>query len=224
LSGKVYLFGEASIESLKNQITSPNPNDTDKAIDTSVLKISMIRTMVDDKQVKKIFVEEESVLARPIIFNFPDVDVEVLHIDPKVQRTIHLTRQKIANSIALKERLMSEFAGLRQEQTKPDTPSKNPAEQERYARVFAERMKGLTPAEELFHKLDEAIAKLEAAWAEQVQDGFADPSLVVCGRIHVCPSKEDVMAQAKSGRIPELLTERGYDVELVFVEPEEKQA
>jgi hypothetical protein len=81
-------------------------------------------------------------------------------------------------------------------------------------------MKGLTPAEELFHKLDEATANIEAAWIEQVHYGFIDPSLVVCERMHVCPSKEDVMSYAKSGRMPELLTEIGYDVEVVFVEPE----
>lgn len=221
LGGKIYLFGEASIEALKNKITSPNPEDTEKAIDSSVVKMSMIRTAVDDKHVKKIFVEDGSVLARPIIFNFPDSNVEILHIDPRVLRTIRVTRQQIADSIALKEKLMSEFAAVREEPPKSEESPKGSVEQGRYAHVLEERMKGLTAAEELYRKLDETISKLEGSWIEQIQDGFVDPALVVCDKIHVCPSKEDIMAYGKSGRIPEVLTEKGYDVELLFLEPEE---
>ncbi len=221
MGGKIYLFGEASIEALKTQITSTNPDDTEKAIDNSVQKIAMLRTIVDEKQVKKIFVEEESVLVRPIILNFPDANVEVLHVDPRVQRSIRVTRQQMADSVALKERLMSEFADIREGPQNADESGTHAAEHERYAHVLEERMKGLASAEELFHKLDEATSSIEVAWVEQIHDGFVDPSLVVCGRIHVCPSKEDVMASGKSGSMPELFKEKGYDVELLFVEPQQ---
>jgi hypothetical protein len=220
LSGKIYIVGEASIEALKTQITSSNPDDTEKAIDNSLLKITMLRTIVDEKQVNKIFVEDGSVLVRPIILNFPNANVEVLHVDPQVQRFIRVTRQQMADSIALKERLMSEFAAVREGPRKSDESTEDSAEQERFARVLGERMKGLPTAEELSHKLDEATSGLEAEWVEQIHYGFIDPSLVVCGRIHVNPRKEDIIASGKSGRMPELLKERGYEVELLFIEPE----
>jgi hypothetical protein len=220
LSGKIYIVGEASIEALKTQITSSNPDDTEKAIDNSLLKITMLRTLVDEKQVSKIFVEDGSVLVRPIILNFPDANVEVLHVDPQVQRFIRVTRQQMADSIALKERLMSEFATVRQGPSKLNESTEHLTEQDRFARVLEERMKGLPTAEELSHKLDEATAGLEVEWVEQIHYGFVDPSLVVCGRIHVNPRKEDIIVSGKSGRILDLLKERGYDVELLFVEPE----
>ena len=220
MSGKIYVVGEASIEALKIQIRSLNPNDTEKAIDSSLLKITMLRTIVDEKHVSKIFVEDGSVLVRPIILNFPDANVEVLHVDPQVQRFIRVTRQQMTDSIALKEKLMSEFGPVREEPPKPGESSKGSAEQERYAHVLEERMRGLASAEQLFHKLDEAMAGIEVEWVEQIHYGFVDSSLVVCGRIHVSPSKEDIMATGKSGRIPELLKEKGYEVELLFVEPE----
>jgi hypothetical protein len=220
LSGKIYIVGEASIEALKTQITSSNPDDAEKAIDNSLLKITMLRTIVDEKQVSKIFIEDGSVLVRPIILNFPDANVEVLHVDPQVQRFIRVTRQQMADSIALKERLMSEFTAVREGSPKSDESTEHSAEQERFARVLGERMKGLPTAEELSHKLDEATAGLEAEWVEQIHYGFIDPSLVVCGRIHVNPRKEDIIASGKSGRMPELLKERGYEVELLFIEPE----
>jgi hypothetical protein len=222
LTGAIYLFGEASMGALKTQITSPNQEDMERAVDSSLVKITMLRTIVDEKHVKKIFVEDGSVLVRPITINFPDANVEVLHVDLQVQRFIHVTRQEIADSIALKEKLLSEFADIREEPLKSNESSVDPAKQERYAHVLQERMKGLTPADELFRRLDEAIVDLEVAWAEQINDGFIDPSLVVCGRVHIYPSQENVMNTGKSGRIPELLKERGYEVEVMFVESEEK--
>lgn len=228
LSGKIYLFGEAPLGgTLKTEIASVNSAKGAKAIDVSQQKIqqniTMLRTMVDKKHAKKIFVEDGSVLVKPIMLNFPDVNVEVLHVDPQVQRFVRVTRQEIADSIALKERLMSEFASIREEPLKSEGSDEISAEQERYAHVLEERMKGLTPAEELFRKLDEATAHLEVGWVDQIYYGFIDPSLVVCGRIRIYPSKEDVMASGKSGRLPELLKERGYDVEVAFVESEEQQ-
>lgn len=221
MNGIIYLFGEAPAATLRKEIGSVNPDVRAKATASIQQKIRKLRVIVDEKHVKKIFVEDGSVSMKPIYLNFPDLNIEVLHVDPLVQRFIQATRQEIADSIELKEKLLSEFASIHEEPRKSQASNENPAEQERYAHVLKERMKGLTPAEELFYKLDEMTANLEAGWVDQIHYGFTDPSLVYCGRIHVYPSKEDVMAYGKSGRIPELLKERGYDVEVVFVESEE---
>jgi hypothetical protein len=218
LNGIIYLFGEAPATKPKIEIGSLNPHDRAEATASTLQKLGRVRNIVYEKHVKKIFVEDGSVLLKPIVLNFPNVDIEVLHVDPRIQRSIQVTRQEIADSIALKEKLLSEFATIREEPPKSKTFDDDPVEQERYAHVLEERMKGLTPADDLFHKLDEATAQLEVDWVDQIHYGFIDPSLVYCGRIHVYPSKEDVMAYGRSGRIPELLRERGYDVEIVFVE------
>ncbi len=221
MSGIIYLFGEAPAGTLRQEIGSLNPDERAKAIASTLQKIRRLRVIVDEKHVKKIFVEDGSISMKPIYLNFPDVNIEVLHVNSLVQRFIQATRQEIADSIKLKEKLLSEFARISEGPPKPEASNEDPAEQERYAHVLKERMSGLTPAEELFYKLDEATANVEAGWIDQIDCGFIDPSLVYCGRIHVYPSKEDVMAYGKSGRIPELLKERGYDVEVVFVESEE---
>lgn len=221
MNGIIYLFGEAPAATLRKEIGSLNPDERANAIASTLQKIRRIRVIVDEKHVKKIFVEDGSISMKPIYLNFPDANIEVLHVDPVVKRFIEATRQEIADSIKLKEKLLSDFASIREEPPKSEASNGNLVEQERYAHVLKERMKGLTPAEELFYKLDEATANLEAGWVDQIHYGFTDPSLVCCSRIHIYPSKEDVMAYGKSGRIAELLKERGYDVEVVFVESEE---
>lgn len=225
MGGRIYLFGEASIEALEMQALSSNPRDFEKAVDDSVLKITLLRTVVDEKHVRKIFVEEGSILARAIIVNFHDADAQVLHGDPKAQRAIRAIRWQIAESIALKEKLMQEFADIGGEPAVSGDTTETPSEQERYTRVLEERMKGLTPVPigELSQKLDETRAAIEVALVEEINDGFVDPSLVVCGIIHLSPSKEEIPTTKKSGRMPELLKEKGYDVEVLFLEPERRQ-
>jgi hypothetical protein len=218
LNGIIYLFGEAPTTKLRIEIRNHDPRERTEAPAITQQKISRLRTIVYEKHVMKIFVEDGSVLLKPIVLNFPDVSIEVLHVDPRIQRSIQVTRQEIADSIALKEKLLSEFASVREEPPRSKTFDDDTAEQQRYAHVLEERMKGLTPAEELFRKLDEATAQLEADWVDEIHYGFVDPSLVYCGRIHVYPSREEVMAYGRSGRIPELLREKGYDVEIAFVE------
>jgi hypothetical protein len=224
LGGKIYIFGEASIEALKTQARSSDPRDLEKAVGDSVLKITLLRTIVDEKHVKRIFVEEGSILARAIIVNFQDADPQLLHGDPKAQRAIRAIRWQIAESIALKEKLMQEFAGIGGEPAVSGDTTGTPSGQERYTRVLEERMKGLTPVpiEELSQKLEETRAAIEVALVEEINDGFVDPSLVVCGIVHLSPSKEEIPTTKKSGRMPELLKEKGYDVEVLFLEPEKR--
>ena len=88
----------------------------------------------------------------------------------------------------------------------------------RYALVLQERMRGLKPADDLFHKLDEAKANLELSWVSQIHLGFVDPSLLFCAKEHIYPDRETVIDFGKSGRIPDLLQEKGYNVEIVFVD------
>jgi hypothetical protein len=225
LGGKIYLFGEASIETLKTQVESTNPQDLEKAVDDSVLKITLLRTLTDEKHVKKIFVEEGSALTRAIIVNFQDADPQVLHGDPEAQRDMKAIRLQIMESIALKEKLIQEFADISEEPAVSSDATETPSEQERYTRVLEERMKGLTPVpvEKLSQKLDETRAATEVALVEEINNGFVDPSLVVCGRIHLSPSKEETPTTRKSGRMPELLKEKGYEVEVLFIEPEKRQ-
>jgi hypothetical protein len=184
----------------------------------------MLQTLVDEKRVKKIFVEEGSVLVRAILLNFPHAGTEVLHPDPKAQRIIRIIQQRIADSITLKEKLMSDFADIHQDPLISRESEEGSSNQERYSRVLEERMKPLSPATiwDLTQKLNEARAIMECSLVEQINDGFVDPSLVVCSRIHLSPSKEEIMSK-KSGRVPELLEEKGYDVEVLFLEPEEHQ-
>nr|MDO8099143.1 hypothetical protein [Candidatus Njordarchaeota archaeon] len=220
LTKTIYLFGEVHAVTSVDETSSNNLENIEPTTAGKILrKISKLRNIVDEKHVRRIFVEAGGTSEKLITFIFREVGVEVLQADPIIKRIINVAYREIADSIAMKEDLLSDFANIPEEPINPKKGShEEQAQYERYAHVLQERMKALTPADGLFHKLDEATADLEAGWVDQIHKRFVDPSLLFCGKGHIYPSKEDILAVGKSGRIPDLLQEKGYNVEVVFVE------
>jgi len=221
VSRTIYLFGEVRTGTSTDETSNNNLEEIEATMAGKIFrKISKLRSIVDEKHVKRIFVEAGGTSEKLITFIFRDIGVDVLHADPMVQRIINVAYREIADSIAMKEGLLSDFASIPEEPINPKGSHEEQTQRERYAHVLQERMKALTPADESFHKLDEATADLEAGWVDQIHKRFIDPSLLFCGKGHIYPSKEDVLAFGKSGRIPDLLQEKGYNVEIVFLESE----
>jgi hypothetical protein len=221
LARTIYLFGEVRTVTSVDEANDDNLQDIEPTTAGKIMrKISKLRNIVDEKHVRRIFAEAGGTSEKLITLIFRDIGVEILQADPMIQRIINVAYREIADSITMKEDLLSDFASISEEPTNPNGSHEEESQRERYTHVLQERMKALTPADELFHKLDEATATLENGWVDQIHKMFIDPSLLFCSKGHIYPSKEDILAVGKSGRIPDLLQEKGYNVEVVFVESE----
>lgn len=191
----IYLFGEIHSEAKLLH----GKAGTDDIMNELSMKICKLRSVIEEKHIKKVYFEGGwGAIWDFLIKEYPNVDVVALYEDPLIT----------SSDIDLHMKIEQLLERCRRNLADPQTVDYNI-----HRRLIAK-------IDEMHCTVGKIYAMRENYWVQHVQKTFMNPSLVYCGRAHICPVEEDREFFPLGDRIwlPELFKNRGYDVEIVFVE------